>query len=394
MTKISEAEEKSEYRSSSSSVRFFSPPSPAEEFCSEAVFQEKLLRERQRTDRTGRPFLLMQIGLESLLKKESTKSAKDLEHLEGRLIAGVCSPIRQTDIAGWFASCSVIGVIYTEIDKEKRFEIREKLLTRVRKQLAEILGPELSAVHISFQCYPMDFDPEQESSFKLYFSPEAKREKGGKSLSLMIKRVFDIVGSLGGLLFFLPCFFVLPILIKKTSPGPVFFRQTRLGLNGKPFVFLKFRSMRVDNDPTIHQEFIKALIEKDPASSDTSSMEQEQVYKIQSDPRVTPIGHFLRKTSLDEIPQFLNVLRGEMSLIGPRPPIPYELEHYQSWHRRRIMEVKPGITGLWQVKGRSSCSFDEMVRLDLQYSREWSLWLDLKILLQTPWVMIAGKGAY
>jgi len=152
--------------------------------------------------------------------------------------------------------------------------------------------------------------------------------------------------------------------------------------------------MRVDNDPTIHQKFIKALIEKDPASSGTSSMEEEQVYKIQSDPRVTPIGHFLRKTSLDEIPQFLTVLRGEMSLIGPRPPIPYELEHYQSWHRRRIMEVKPGITGLWQVKGRSSCSFDEMVRLDLQYSREWSLWLDLKILLQTPWVMIAGKGAY
>ncbi len=394
MAKISEAEQESDFRSPSSSAASFSSASPSEEFCSETLFHEKLLRERQRTDRTGRPFLLMQIDLESLQKKEPKKNSKDLEHMERKLIAGICSPIRQTDIAGWFASSSVIGVIYTEIDKEKRFEIREKLTTRVREQLAEILGPELSTVHISFQFYPMDFDPQKESSFKLYFSSGTKEDKGKKSLSLLFKRIFDIFGGLCGLLLFSPCFLLLPFLIKKTSPGPVFFRQTRLGLNGKPFVFLKFRSMTVDNDATIHQEFIKALIEKEPASSDSPSKDEEKVYKIQSDPRVTSVGHFLRKTSLDEIPQFLNVLRGEMSLIGPRPPIPYELEHYEPWHRRRIMEVKPGITGLWQVNGRSICSFDEMVRLDLQYSRDWSLWLDLKILVKTPWVMIAGKGAY
>ncbi len=154
----------------------------------------------------------------------------------------------------------------------------------------------------------------------------------------MLKRVFDIVGSLGGLLFFLPCFFVLPILIKKTSPGPVFFRQTRLGLNGKPFVFLKFRSMRVDNDPTIHQEFIKALIEKDPASSDTSSMEQEQVYKIQSDPRVTPIGHFLAGRAY-EIPEFLTSC-GAKSPSSPQAP--------RSPTNRNV--ISPGIVAGYGIK--------------------------------------------
>jgi len=392
--KLTEAQQDSDFRAPARSTRLISSASPAEGFCDETVFHEKLLRERQRTDRTGRPFLLMKVDLKSLQKNDPKKNGKDLAKIAHKLISGISSPIRQTDIAGWFDSSSVIGIIYTEIDAENRFEIREKLLSRVREQLADILGQKLSAVHISVQFYPMDFDPEKESSFKLYFSSGVEGNKTKKSLSLWFKRIFDVAGSLGGLLLFSPFFLIISALVKWTSPGPVFFRQERLGLNGKPFIFLKFRSMTVDNDATIHQEFIKALIEKEPASSDSPSKDEEKVYKIQSDPRITSMGHFLRKTSLDEIPQFLNVLRGEMSLIGPRPPIPYELEHYQPWHRRRIMEVKPGITGLWQVNGRSICSFDEMVRLDLQYSREWSLWLDLKILVKTPWVMIAGKGAY
>jgi lipopolysaccharide/colanic/teichoic acid biosynthesis glycosyltransferase len=150
--------------------------------------------------------------------------------------------------------------------------------------------------------------------------------------------------------------------------------------------------MSVNNDPGIHQEYIKNFIlEK---KSYASGPETALVYKIKDDPRVTPLGRFLRKTSLDELPQFLNVLKGDMSLVGPRPPIPYELENYDLWHRRRIMEIKPGITGLWQVEGRSSTTFDEMVRLDLKYAKEWSLWLDIKILLKTPWVVFSGKGAY
>jgi lipopolysaccharide/colanic/teichoic acid biosynthesis glycosyltransferase len=121
---------------------------------------------------------------------------------------------------------------------------------------------------------------------------------------------------------------------------------------------------------------------------------QKRIYKIRDDPRVTLVGRFLRKTSVDEFPQFINVLRGDMSLVGPRPPIPYELENYDIWHRRRVLELKPGITGLWQVQGRSKTSFDEMVRLDMKYIKERSLWLDIKILLQTPFAVFAGKGAY
>jgi lipopolysaccharide/colanic/teichoic acid biosynthesis glycosyltransferase len=140
----------------------------------------------------------------------------------------------------------------------------------------------------------------------------------------------------------------------------------------------------------IHQEYVRKLITSQKEQSNNS----EGVYKITNDPRVTPIGRILRKTSLDELPQFLNVLRGEMSLVGPRPPIAYEFADYDIWHRRRVLEAKPGITGLWQVKGRSSTSFDEMVRLDLQYVREWNLWLDMMIMLQTPRAVFSGKGAY
>jgi lipopolysaccharide/colanic/teichoic acid biosynthesis glycosyltransferase len=119
-----------------------------------------------------------------------------------------------------------------------------------------------------------------------------------------------------------------------------------------------------------------------------------EIYKIVSDPRVTQTGRLLRKSSLDELPQLINVLKGEMSLVGPRPPLPYEYERYSTWHRRRLMEVKPGITGLWQVNGRSRTTFDEMVRLDLEYVRSWSIWLDLKILLRTPAAVLSGEGAY
>ena len=157
-------------------------------------------------------------------------------------------------------------------------------------------------------------------------------------------------------------------------------------------MFLKFRSMYFENDAEIHREYIRQFISagEDHQRPDDSN----GVYKIKDDPRVTRIGRFLRKTSLDELPQFFNVLRGEMSLVGPRPPIPYEVEIYGVWHRRRFLEAKPGITGLWQVEGRSRVKFDEMVRLDLKYAKTWSPWLDIKILLRTPAAVLRGSGAY
>jgi len=151
--------------------------------------------------------------------------------------------------------------------------------------------------------------------------------------------------------------------------------------------------MECDNDAGIHREYVKRFIAGEAAPARVSHT-QNVVYKIQDDPRVTGVGKFLRKTSLDELPQFINVLKGDMSLVGPRPAIPYELEGYQVWHRRRVLESKPGITGLWQVSGRSRLKFDDMVRLDLRYAKTWSLWLDIKILLRTPRAVLFGAGAY
>ena len=151
--------------------------------------------------------------------------------------------------------------------------------------------------------------------------------------------------------------------------------------------------MRSGNNPAIHEEFVKRLI-AGAINSEQTTAHQQTVYKLTDDPRVTAVGRFLRKTSLDELPQFLNVLMGEMSLVGPRPPILYEVERYDLWHRRRLREVKPGITGLWQVTGRSRTKFNDMVRLDLQYAKSWSLWLDLKILWRTPRAVLMGDGAY
>jgi len=147
------------------------------------------------------------------------------------------------------------------------------------------------------------------------------------------------------------------------------------------------------NDANIHKEYVKQFISGN-CQSKRPGETQNGVYKITEDPRVTRVGKLLRKTSFDELPQLFNVLKGEMSLVGPRPPIPYELESYDVWHRRRLSEMKPGITGLWQVNGRSKTSFDDMVRLDLKYAQMWSLWLDIKILLQTARAVLSGEGAY
>ena len=157
----------------------------------------------------------------------------------------------------------------------------------------------------------------------------------------------------------------------------------------KPFKMLKFRTMHVNSDDALHQAFVSQFI----TSRDPQAIATDGVFKLTNDPRITPIGHLLRKTSLDELPQFWNVLRGDMSLVGPRPPLPYEVEHYKAWHTRRVIEAKPGITGLWQVGGRSRTTFDDMVRLDLRYAKNRSLMTDFKILLATPGAVLTGKGA-
>ena len=193
----------------------------------------------------------------------------------------------------------------------------------------------------------------------------------------------DIVGSLVALVLSLPLLVVIAFAIALDSRGPILFRQQRVGLRGRPFTLLKFRSMRMGSDDTLHQSHIADLIQRGASAP---------AAKLTNDPRVTRVGRLLRRTSLDEWPQFLNVLAGSMSLVGPRPPIPYEVEHYAEWHKARL-QVKPGITGLWQVSARSQVSFDDMVRLDLAYAESWSLWLDVKILFHTVRAVMSGRGA-
>ncbi|MDP6529386.1 MAG: sugar transferase [Gemmatimonadota bacterium] len=215
---------------------------------------------------------------------------------------------------------------------------------------------------------------------------------GGVRLGLLMKRVFDVAVS-GTLLFmFFPLLLFISLLIRIFSPGPVLFRQVRAGQNATEFTLFKFRTMKLETDDSIHREYATNFIsgKKLDFKPDRGTGE---VFKMTTDPRVTPVGALLRRTSLDELPQLINVLIGDMSLVGPRPPIFYELNHYKEWHKKRL-KAKPGLTGLWQVSGRSSVPFDEMVLLDLYYIDHWSLKTDLEILFRTVPVVLFGDGAY
>ncbi len=204
-----------------------------------------------------------------------------------------------------------------------------------------------------------------------------------------LKRAFDVTGAALLLLLLSPLCAFIALTLRASSRGPALYRQTRIGLGGRPFTLLKFRSMHPSSDTRPHEEFAARWIQGTTGTGHATK--RRGVHKMVADPRVTRLGRVLRRTSLDEIPQLWNVLRGEMSLVGPRPAIPYEVERYNEWHRQRL-EVLPGLTGLWQVTGRSGLSFEEMIRLDIQYIETWSLEQDLKILLRTPSAVLLGKA--
>jgi exopolysaccharide biosynthesis polyprenyl glycosylphosphotransferase len=205
-----------------------------------------------------------------------------------------------------------------------------------------------------------------------------------------IKRAFDVVVSAVLLVVLSPLILITAVVVRLSSPGPVIFKQRRVGLGGNQFMFLKFRTMYVGSDQTTHEDYARNWIIGQTSSVGDSS--DPLVHKMQRDPRVTPVGRFLRASSIDELPQLWNVLRGDMSLVGPRPPIPYEVRNYTEWHRRRLT-MPPGVTGLWQVRGRNHLSFDDMVRLDLDYIEEWSIGLDIGILLRTVPAVVLHRGS-
>lgn len=225
-----------------------------------------------------------------------------------------------------------------------------------------------------------------------------------RSVYYISKRIFDFSLALLALIILSPLIVLVSILIKLDSPGPSFFKQDRVSVRLRrtnnhitywqriTFRCYKFRTMACNADPSLHKSYIKALIDNDCESMDTLQGENTQTRKLIHDSRVTRLGKILRKSSIDEIPQFINVIKGEMSLVGPRPAIPYEVEMYKPWHFRRL-ETKPGITGLWQVTARSTADFDETIKLDIQYIEQQSFWLDLKILMKTPITVLLCKGA-
>lgn len=237
--------------------------------------------------------------------------------------------------------------------------------------------------------------PQSDAVLKDFKYLEQKIRRKGKNeswyfINLKMKRLLDIVLASIMLFVLAPVFLSIALAVKLTSTGPILFCQTRVGLNGKLFRFYKFRSMYQNSDDRAHRDYvtrlIKEQIEQPSGNGDT------KIFKMQQDPRITGIGKILREWSLDELPQLLNVLKGDMSLVGPRPAIPYEVENYTPWHLQRL-EVLPGITGLWQVSGRCRTTFTEMVRLDIQYIRNWNIWLDIKILFRTLNAVCKRDGA-
>jgi len=353
----------------------------------EETFRRVIAIERKRTERSKAPFVLMLLEIDD---QHASKASRALDAGMAVLLA----TSRDTDLVGWYESKHTIGVLFTGLVSGEKSTILTTILSRVSKTLRdELTFEQFNLVKISLHYYPDDWDeqgPGRPSNPALY--PDISSRDKGKQPMLIVKRMIDLVAGSILAIICLPFCIIIAIAIKATSRGPILFRQMRVGQHGKQFTFLKFRSMYVDNDYSVHREFVTKLINKQAAVSDPQS--EGNVYKIIGDKRITPIGRILRKTSLDELPQFLNVLLGDMSLVGPRPPIPYELAAYQTWHRRRLLEVKPGITGLWQVTGRSTVDFDAMVRLDLRYATSWNPWLDVKILLRTPLAVIRGSGAY
>lgn len=346
----------------------------------EETFLRRLLQESRRAERSRRPILLVLLGAEMV---DVLENAFDNLH-----------PVtRETDIWGWYRMGQTVGVVFTEMESGEIEQARSAILNRIHGVLQQAHVTASSKIIVSSCILPINLNATPASEEEAQFREElGALAMGPRIVQAASKRLLDIAGSACLLIVLSPIMLAIAVAIRLSSPGPVLFRQARTGLGGKLFPFLKFRSMQVASDTSIHENYVKQFIHGDaePQESDDG----RRVYKLTHDPRVTRLGGFLRKTSLDELPQLWNVFRGDMSLVGPRPPIPYEVACYELWHQRRVLESKPGITGLWQVRGRSLSSFDEMVRLDLNYAARRSFGFDLRILLETPRSVFGRSGAH
>ncbi len=377
-------------------------------------FARRLLEERNRSDRTGRPFSLVLISMDKI-----NRNAEDLAYFFHALDKFLEST-RLSDFWGWYSE-SKIGLLLPDTGEIKA----ENVLVRLKNYFEALNNFRLNelVLHnglVSIMEYPKAL--KENISLGILEGPTSKEniEKCNtfinssncliesrfidntalsqkkrtnnlySKLDDIARRCLDILVTLLALLLLALPMISIAVLIKLTSRGPTLFKQTRVGKDGREFIFLKFRTMVQNCNQDLHEEYVTHLIEN---RAEKYEMKGVQCFKLVNDSRVTPLGKFLRKTSLDELPQLINVLKGEMSLVGPRPHPKYEAEKYKTWHLRRILEAKPGITGLWQVNGRSSTTYDGMVRLDLKYVETQSLWLNILILVRTVKAVLSMKGA-
>lgn len=340
------------------------------------AFLKTLHLEKRRSDRTNAPLSLVLVRLRPTTGGGQARIDTFLSYLAGK--------VRATDTIG-LLDASTVGILLPHTEEQNA----RMLTDSIKEENASLNLSVVSGTYPDHVFAKLFSTENQIGDFSHMFLDEVIQHS---TAELAIKRGIDIVGALTGLILFSPVMLATALAVKFGSPGPIVFKQDRMGRRGQRFKFLKFRSMVTDNDDRIHRDYVKSLIEGKTAEINQGE-DDKPLYKIKSDPRVTPVGKIIRKTSLDEMPQFWNVLKGEMSLVGPRPPVPYEVEQYQAWHLRRVLEMKPGITGLWQVEGRSRTTFDEMVRLDLHYVQKWSLWMDVKILFKTFGEVITARGA-
>jgi len=359
-------------------------PASFGEILDESSFAQVLGVERKRTDRSGRPFLLVLLDLRLALTGEQGVDSPLIKKVIRSL--KVCT--RQTDLTGWYKAHCVVGVIFTEICGEEN--VVEVILEKIRDALrVHVKQKDAERIALRVHAYPDEDGSLPESGLDGELFPDLRKP----TTRHLFKRMVDVFGSLALLIILGPFMLLVAAAIGLSSRGPILFHQTRIGRLGKPFTFLKFRSMRTGVSSRIHEEYVGKFIKTGEDQNAAAEIAQNGEFKIQRDPRVTPLGRLIRRTSIDELPQLFNVLLGDMSLVGPRPPVLYEVENYDKWHRRRLLEAKPGITGLWQVTGRSQTTFNEMVRLDLRYVDEWNLWTDLKILFRTPLAVLSCRGA-
>ena len=328
---------------------------------------------------------------------QTIKELREQRQLGYRVIGVVDSGTSQNVYFADETSVPIVGKIGDLADIIRRLEIQEVIITDnsvASEHLFESMLQIGRQRRVEFRFAPSLFNllPQKTSVEQIGVLPMVRLFREPLSdAERFIKRVSDIVISLIAVILLAPIWLVLSILIRIDSKGSVLFRQERVGMDGRVFLCYKFRTMAADADEQLHRDAYQKNIggESDANAGD----EAKPVFgKVKDDPRITKFGRRLRRSSLDELPQLLNVLKGDMSVVGPRPPIPYEVEEYDIWHRKRL-DMKPGITGLWQVSGRNRLTFEEMVRIDLFYIENWSLWLDLKIILLTLPAVVRGDGA-